>query len=541
MEALSEHVHPKARLAMILAATALSFGPQYIANVSSILDQSLLQSGLAEGLRAFALAATLSNLGFAACVPIGLRLTQRFGLRQTYLPLAALFLAACALSATAPNPPVFAISRTIEGVAAGSLFLTTLPVSLTSFPAPIRGRFIAYAIGGLYGMSALGTVVGAVALLVTSWRWVFAIAGLLSALGIVLGLLSLPHQPAAPGARWDFPGTLLLAAMAASLAPPLVQIRFAGLGATSVWPWLITGALLFLVWIAWETQSRAPLLQYRAIRTVRQISGAAMAILSHVALIFVLVAGYQWLQALDDASSRQWLTAALLFVGCLVVVAVAAMWLHPVVGPGVLGAIGSVGVLAVGWLWREQTSGVSVARVSCEMAVAVCLIGLVLIMGALTTALAGDLHEARLRSCSLHFHRNLAGALAPPFAGWWMARSAAVAYEHLRDHATLFQPSALYAYQKLVAAFELKTGSLAEAEQLAGAALLAKAERISLLAALHHTADVVLVIGCAMLAASVAMAVTGKGRPLSQPAPAVSHVPAQREVSEAKPRTFVVR
>ncbi|WP_206886171.1 hypothetical protein [Alicyclobacillus mali (ex Roth et al. 2021)] len=117
----------------------------------------------------------------------------------------------------------------------------------------------------------------------------------------------------------------------------------------------------------------------------------------------------------------------------------------------------------------------------------------------------------------------------------------AIAYEHLRDHATLFQPSALYAYQKLVAAFELKTGSLAEAEQLAGAALLAKAERISLLAALHHTADVVLVIGCAMLAASVAMAVTGKGRPLSQPAPAVSHVPAQREVSEAKPHTFVVR
>ena len=261
---------PGLRIAMILTATALSFEPQYIANVCSIFDQTLVQSGLAEGMRALALAATLSNLAFAACVPLGPMLTHRFGLRRAYAWLSLLFLAACALSVAAPNDVVFSVSRTLEGVAAGALFLTTLPVSLVSFPAPIRGRFIAFAIGGLFGMSAFGTVVGALALVMTSWRFVFGIAGLCSGLGIVLGLLSLPDDPPAAGPRWDVVGTLLLTAFAASLALPLVQIRTDGLGAPTVWPWLCTACLLFVLWIAWETRSSAPLVQYRAIRTVRR-------------------------------------------------------------------------------------------------------------------------------------------------------------------------------------------------------------------------------------------------------------------------------
>ncbi|WP_206832383.1 MFS transporter [Alicyclobacillus fructus] len=539
METAKTAGHPGLRLMMILVSTALSFGPQYIANVSSILDQTLIQSGLAEGMRAFALAASLSNLAFAVCVPIGLALTQRFGLRRTYPWFAAIFLASCAMSAVAMNPLVFTVSRVLEGMAAGGLFLTTLPVSLISFPAPIRGRFIAFAIGGLFGMSAVGTVVGAVALLTNSWRLVFVVAGLCSAIGVALGLRSLPSDPPAAHGRWDHPGTTLLALLAASLAPPLVQIRVAGLGAPSVWPWLAAAAVLFAIWILWEVRCRAPLVQYRALRSLRQLCGAAMAILSHVALILVLVMGYEWLHALCGIIPRQWLVPALVFAGCVTAVAMLATWLHPIVGPGALGAIGSLGVVLVAWAWRRQGQHASAALVSCEMAVALSLIGLVLIMGALTAALAGDVHEARLRSCSLHFHRNLAGALAPSFASWWMGRSAAIAYEHLRDHVTLFQPSALAAYHQLVAALAAKTGNLTLAERLAGAALLAEAQRISLTAALHHTADVLLLVGFGMFAASVLMAATGKGRPLSQPADHAT-APAAAQGIQAKPGTFVV-
>ena len=265
-----------------------------------------------------------------------------------------------------------------------------------------------------------------------------------------------------------------------------------------------------------------------------------MAILSHVALILVLIIGYEWLHALDGAIPRQWLVLGLMFVGCVMAVALVATWLHRIIGPGALGALGSLGVLAMGWIWRQQGRGASAATVSAEMAMAASLVGLVLIEGALTTALSGDLHEARLRSCSLHFHRNFAGALAPSFASWWIARSAAIAYEHLRDRATVFQPSALYAYSHLVTAFEIRTGSLVEAERLAGAALLTQAERVSLTAALHHTADVLLVVSGGMFAASIAMALTGKGRPLSQPS---GHAApgAPMPASQAKPGAFMVR
>ncbi|WP_372009024.1 hypothetical protein NBRC13296_27480 [Paenibacillus chitinolyticus] len=57
------------------------------------------------------------------------------------------------------------------------------------------------------------------------------------------------------------------------------------------------------------------------------------------------------------------------------------------------------------------------------------------------TAMAGNLHHAALRSVSLHFMRNLAGAAAAPFVGWFLYRHSAIHYETFRSQMSVTNPA----------------------------------------------------------------------------------------------------
>ncbi len=95
-------------------------------------------------------------------------------------------------------------------------------------------------------------------------------------------------------------------------------------------------------------------------------------------------------------------------------------------GAGVLGILGSLAVIFVSIQWRTIGAEASMNTLYIQMA---CLgggVGMVLISGALGTALAGDIHKATLRSASLHSIRNFIGAVAAPILGWFIYRQNAI-------------------------------------------------------------------------------------------------------------------
>ncbi|GMA57786.1 hypothetical protein GCM10025858_22890 [Alicyclobacillus sacchari] len=91
------------RLVAICSLTMFAFGPQYVLNVSFIFNQGLIQNTFASGTNALTIPSTLSNLAFAACVPIGPVLTRKFGLRHTYLSLVLMFLLGSIVAAVSPT------------------------------------------------------------------------------------------------------------------------------------------------------------------------------------------------------------------------------------------------------------------------------------------------------------------------------------------------------------------------------------------------------------------------------------------------------
>ncbi|MEI0739298.1 MFS transporter [Paenibacillus sp. JTLBN-2024] len=103
------------------------------------------------------------------------------------------------MNAFAGDSVSLTIGRTIQGLSAGCLFLTILPVSLKSFPNKIRNYFLLMVITGLFGASAVGAIFGSVSLSVGAWRWLFLLNIVSAALCLLVGFIGLPHGKEAAG------------------------------------------------------------------------------------------------------------------------------------------------------------------------------------------------------------------------------------------------------------------------------------------------------------------------------------------------------
>ena len=113
------------------------------------------------------------NLSFAVLLMTGAALGDRFGRRNLYALGVALFTAASAACALAPNVGVLIAARAVQG--AGSALLVPLGLALLSaaFPPERRGAAIGMfsAITGL--AVASGPLIGGAVVQGLAWQWIF--------------------------------------------------------------------------------------------------------------------------------------------------------------------------------------------------------------------------------------------------------------------------------------------------------------------------------------------------------------------------------
>lgn len=498
--------------------TIFAIGPQYFLNLSYTMNREIIQYGLTLGSTGMLLPSTLSNIGFAFGVPLGPALSRRFGLRKSYLILVFIFLIGSVINLLSEDLFVLTLGRVIQGISSGMLFLTILPVSLMSFPNKIRNTFLFMVISGLFGASALGALFGSVSLSLDSWRWLFILSIIASIGCLLVGLVGLPkhtdhsqdHKPI------DKMGLLLLTLIVIVFAVPAYYVVNKGFHSVYVWPFLVAGLILLFLFIYNDLNAEMPLVPFRSLKAPKPISGTVMAVASHLSLVVSIAAINGFMRNNVDVPFRQLTYFYLFFFVGVLITAILKTFLYDVLGAGVLGMIGSLAVIYVSLQWRVVTPDISYTRLYFDIAFLGAGVSMVLVSGALGTALAGDIHKASQRSLTLHSIRNFMGALASPVIGWFLTRQNMVNYESIANGLNQYNGTTRLALTNAIRHFMALGHSASEAQSLAVYQIIVNSKKSAALGAYHNLFTVLMVLGIIMFLASIGKTATGKGRSLVQ-------------------------
>jgi EmrB/QacA subfamily drug resistance transporter len=213
-------------------------------------------------------------LTFAVLLMTATALGDRFGRRRLFAAGLALFAAASAGCALAPDVGWLIAGRAVQG--AGAAFVLPLALALLggAFPPQRRG----WAIGvytSVTGIAVLaGPLVGGAVVEGISWPWIFWV-NLPIALGLLPFALTRLEESRGPTTALDLPGLTLVSASALGIVWALVRGNPAGWGSAEVLATLAAGLALLVGFVAWERHATQPMLPLTLFRSRAFSSGNA--------------------------------------------------------------------------------------------------------------------------------------------------------------------------------------------------------------------------------------------------------------------------
>jgi EmrB/QacA subfamily drug resistance transporter len=223
------------------------------------------------------------NLSFAVLLITAAALGDRFGRRKLYATGLALFAAASAASALAPDVGWLIASRAVQGAGAALILPLGLALLSSAFPPEKRGAAIGIfsAVTGL--AVASGPLVGGAIVNGMAWQWIFW-------LNVPIGLISIPlvlaklDESHGPDTGLDMRGLGLITLGALGFVWGLVRGNQVGWGSAEVIGALAGGALLVAGFVAWERRAREPMLPMRFFRDRSFSAGNAAIFLTFASL-----------------------------------------------------------------------------------------------------------------------------------------------------------------------------------------------------------------------------------------------------------------
>jgi EmrB/QacA subfamily drug resistance transporter len=224
------------------------------------------------------------NLSFAVLLITAAGLGDRFGRRTWFAAGLTLFSLASAACALAPNVESLIAARAVQGAGAALLMPLGLTLLSQAFPPESRGAAIGVfsAITGL--AVATGPLVGGAIVHGLSWHWIFWVN---LPIGLVAAALALRTIPESHGPRHalDVPGLVLISAGTLGLLWGLVRGNDRGWSSAEVLGSLIGGAILVLIFAAWQRRARFPMLPPQLFRS-RAFTAGNLAIFLTFATLF---------------------------------------------------------------------------------------------------------------------------------------------------------------------------------------------------------------------------------------------------------------
>jgi EmrB/QacA subfamily drug resistance transporter len=265
-----------AQQAMTLALTAVAFFMVVLDALVVVTALPSIHRSLGGSLSTLQWTVNAYSMAFAAGIITAAALGDRLGRRRVYTAGLALFTAASAACALAPDIGLLITARAVQGLGAAVITPLSLTILSSAFPAQRRGAIIGIW-GGISGLGvAAGPLIGGAVTQGLSWHWVFWVNVPVGVAAIVGARLRLAESHG-PRVRLDVRGLALASAGAATLIWALVQGSQAGWTSATVLAGLPLGAVLLGAFLAWETRAPQPMIPLGLFR-IRGFSAAVAAI-----------------------------------------------------------------------------------------------------------------------------------------------------------------------------------------------------------------------------------------------------------------------
>jgi DHA2 family methylenomycin A resistance protein-like MFS transporter len=275
-----------------LTLIALSLGLAVVQLDVTVVNVAVKQIGssLHSGVSAMQWVVSAYTLGFAALILTAGALGDRTGAKRLFLGGFALFTAASASCALAPNVTVLVLARAVQGLGAAALAACSLALLNHEYHDPAeRARAVSWWAFGASIALAAGPVVGGVLIAAFSWRAIFLINVPIGLVGMWL-TARYANETQRHTHGIDLPGQasaiIALAALAAAM------IEGGELGWTSAWA--LGGFVVFAIagaaFLLSESRVRTPMLPLALFmnRTFRSAALIGLLVnISYYGLIFV--------------------------------------------------------------------------------------------------------------------------------------------------------------------------------------------------------------------------------------------------------------
>ena len=205
------------------------------------------------------------TLTFAVLLLSAAAIGERFGRRRIFVLGIALFTAASAAAALAPNINVLVAARAVQG-AGGAMIMPLSLTLLSAAVAPERRNFALGIWGAIGGAAvAIGPLVGGAVTTGWSWQYIFWLNVPVGIVLIPLAWWKLSESRGRP-ARLDLVGVGLVSAGLFGIVFGLVRGNAHGWTSASVLGSFFVGAVALIGFVAWELRSDHPMLDIRLFR-----------------------------------------------------------------------------------------------------------------------------------------------------------------------------------------------------------------------------------------------------------------------------------
>lgn len=200
-------------------------------------------------------------LTLSALILVGGAAGDRFGMARMFGFGIALFVAASILCALAPDATFLIVVRAVQGIGAAIMVPGSLAIITRAYPRAERGRAIGIWAAASALTTALGPIIGGLALSIGGpemWRWIFAVNLPLGGLALYLLRTRVKSDPRQSDTPIDYTGAILITAALMALAWGLTSLRHGD--PTAVTLWIAGGTALLLAFLLVEARNPHPML-----------------------------------------------------------------------------------------------------------------------------------------------------------------------------------------------------------------------------------------------------------------------------------------
>ncbi|MET8950927.1 DHA2 family efflux MFS transporter permease subunit [Streptomyces sp. NPDC004129] len=370
-----------------------------------------IRKDLGGGLEDLSWTVNAYTLSFAALLMTGSALGDRFGRRRLFGAGLAVFTAASAAAALAPNLATLIAARAAQGAGAAVLLPLTLTLLTVAVPAARRG--MAFGVwGGVNGMAiAIGPMIGGAVIDQFSWQWIFW-------LNVPIGVLLLPlarlrlAESHGQARRLDLVGTALASSGVFGIVLSLVRGENAGWGSAGVLTGFAGGALLLAAFVRWELRNPAPMLPLRLFRSRSFSAINLVGLLNFFGLYGAVFLLTQYLQGVQGYTPLQAGLRMLPWTAMPIAVTPLAGALSDRIGGRTILTLG-LAVQAVGMGWYAAVATPQVSYAAQVPALIVSGVGMSLFLAPVANVVMGSVRpeEQGIASGASTSLRNIGGVL----------------------------------------------------------------------------------------------------------------------------------